>query len=110
MMSLTEMKEEWSHTHLITLSCVMHRHIPKAEKEIALRMSLDSGLSNTEIAKYTGICPRTMRALLKQYKETGEVVKKPVVSGRPRLLNSLDATVSLLQVKVLHVSSSFTVY
>ena len=88
----------------------MHQHISKAEKEIALRMSLDSGLSNTEIAKYTSIHPRMMRALLKQYKETGEVVKKPVVSGCPRLLNSLDAMVSLLQVKVLHVSSSFTVY
>ena len=74
------------------LSCVMHRYISKAEKEIALWMSLDSGLSNMEIAKYTSIRPRTMRALLKQYKETGEVVKKPVVSGCPRLLNSLDAT------------------
>ena len=88
----------------------MHQHISKAEKEIALRMSLDSSLSNMEIVKYTSIHPRTMRALLKQYKETGEVVKKPVVSGHPRLLNSLDAMVSLLQVKVLYVSSSFTVY
>ena len=88
----------------------MCQHISKAEKEIALRISLDSGLSNTEIAKYTSIRPRTMRALLKWYKETGKVVKKSVVSGHPRLLNSLDAMVSLLQVKVLHVLSSFTVY
>jgi len=57
-----------------------------------------------EIAKYTSIHPRMMRGLLKQYKETGKVVKKPVVSGCPRLLNSLDATVSLLQVSRYYTS------
>ena len=62
---------------------------------MALQMSLDSGLSNTEIAKYTGIHPRTIRGLLLRYRETGEVVKKPVVNGCPRLINSLDATVHM---------------
>jgi hypothetical protein len=57
-------------------------------------MSLEYGLRDTEIAKYTGIRPRTMRSFRKRFREIGEVVKKPVVSGRPRLLNSLDAMVS----------------
>ena len=60
----------------------MRRHISKAEKEMALRMSLESFLSDTKIAEYTGIRPRTMRRLRKQFRETGEVVRTPVVSGR----------------------------
>lgn len=75
----------------------MHRHISKEEKEMALRMSLNHGLSDTKIAQYTGIRPRTMRGLRKRLQDTGEIVKKPVVAGRPRLLNSLDATVSFFQ-------------
>ncbi|KIJ93419.1 hypothetical protein K443DRAFT_671877 [Laccaria amethystina LaAM-08-1] len=55
-------------------------------------MSLHCGLSDTKISEYTGIRPRTMRRLRKRFRVTGEVVKKPVVNGRPRLLNSLDAT------------------
>jgi transposase len=73
----------------------MCRYISKVEKEMALKMSLESGLSDTKIAEYTGIRPRTMRGLRQRFQETGEVVREPVVSGRPRLLNSLDATVSV---------------
>ncbi|KAF8161882.1 hypothetical protein BJ912DRAFT_797737, partial [Pholiota molesta] len=69
----------------------MRRHISKAEKELALRMSLDSGVSDEHIARYTGIRPRTMRRIRAQFQKDGDVVKKPVVAGRPRLLNSLDA-------------------
>jgi hypothetical protein len=57
-------------------------------------MSLQSGVSDAKIAEYTGIRPRTMRGLRKRLRETGEVVMKPVINGRSRLLNSLDATVS----------------
>ena len=56
-------------------------------------MSLESGLSDEQIAEYTGIRPRTMRRIRQRYEETGEIVRRPVVSGRPRVLNSLDATV-----------------
>jgi transposase-like protein len=72
----------------------MRRHISKAEKEVALRMSLESGASDETISKYTGIRPRTMRRIRAQFEKDGEVVKKPVVAGRSRLLNSLDAMVS----------------
>jgi len=35
----------------------MRQHISEVEKETALRMSLESGLSDTTIAEYTGIRP-----------------------------------------------------
>jgi transposase-like protein len=41
----------------------MRRHISKAEKELALQMSLNSGLTDAQIAEYTGIRPRTIEAL-----------------------------------------------
>ena len=65
------------------------RYVDKVEKEMALRISLESGLSDpdTRIAGYTGIRPKTMRGLHKHFRETGEVVRKSVVG---RLLNSLD--------------------
>ncbi|KAJ3510040.1 hypothetical protein NLJ89_g4895 [Agrocybe chaxingu] len=76
----------------IPYSIAMRRYISKEEKKIALRMSVESHLNDEEIAEYTGIRPRTMRRLRQQYRETGEIERKPVVSGRPRLLNALDAT------------------
>ena len=73
----------------------MRRHIFKVEKEIALRMLLESRLSDVKISEYTGIRPRMISLRkLERFQETGEVVRKPVVNGRPRFLNSLDATVS----------------
>ena len=88
---------------------MLRRHISKEAKEMALRMALDCGLSKIEIAEYTGIRPRTMRRLLQRYRETGEVVRKPVVSGRPRLMNALDATVSPHHVLPLYFSVFYTV-
>jgi len=73
----------------------MRRHISKEEKEIGLRMSLESGLSDEKIAEYTGIRSRTMRRMRQRYEETGESMRRPIVSGRPRVLNSLDATVGI---------------
>ena len=72
-------------------------------------MWLQSGLNDTQIAEYTGIRPRTMRGLRKRFRETGEIVKKSVVDGRPRLLNSLDAMVDAPQYMSLHVSYFHTV-
>ena len=46
------------------------RHISKAEIEIALRMSLQSGPNDVQVAEYTGIRPRTMRGLCKCFRET----------------------------------------
>ena len=87
----------------------MRRHISEAEIEIALQMSLQSGPNDMQVAEYTGIRPRTMRGLCKRFRETGEIVKKSAVHGRPRLLNSLDAMVGAPQYMSLHVSYFHTV-
>ena len=60
---------------------------------MTLQMSLQSGLNDMQIAKYTGICPRTMRGPHECFQETGKIMKKSVVHSQPRFLNSLDATV-----------------
>jgi hypothetical protein len=86
----------------------MRQHISKVEKEIALPMSLESHISDARIAEYTGIRPRMMRGLHKQFRETGEIVRRPVVNGRPRLLSSLDATVSASYYMLLHLLESYS--
>jgi len=68
----------------------MRQHISK--EEIALR----TGLSDEQIAKYTGSQPRTTRRICQHYEETGEIMRRPIVSSHPRVLNSLDATVGVL--------------
>ena len=62
----------------------MRRHISKEMKEMALRMLLESGLGDIKIAEYTGIHPRTLRRLRKQFRGTGEIGTKPVVNGAPQ--------------------------
>lgn len=72
----------------------MWRHIPKEYKEIAMSLSLHHHLSDNQIRDYMGISPCTMKRLRKLFQDTGELVKIPVVQGRPQKLNSLDAHVS----------------
>jgi hypothetical protein len=72
-------------------------------------MSLEYGLRDTEIAEYTRIHPRIMWGLCKLFRETGEVVKKPVVSSCPRRVNLLDAMVSDGQFAQLHALYFVTV-
>jgi hypothetical protein len=73
----------------------MRCHIPKATKEVALRLSHRFGLSDPDIRQYTGISERATRRIRKLYNEIGEVVQVPICPGRPRLLDSLHANVSL---------------
>ncbi|KIL67439.1 hypothetical protein M378DRAFT_42894, partial [Amanita muscaria Koide BX008] len=69
----------------------MRRHIPKEYKEIVIHMSLNEGVSDRFICRYTGISQRAMKRLRKTYRETGEVVRMPLDAGRPRIIDSLDA-------------------
>ena len=69
------------------------RHIPKEYKEIALKMSLTHHTSDSEIKKCTGISKRALKRLRKTFRETGDVIRMPICSGRPRLLSALDANV-----------------
>ena len=59
-------------------------------------MSLNENVSDADIHRYIGISSRAMRRLRKTFAETGETVRTPVTSGRPRLLDTLDAVVSYL--------------
>jgi transposase len=69
------------------------RHIPREQKELVLGMS-QRNMHDREIRYLTGISERSMRYLRKTYRETGEVVRVPEVSGRPRTLDTFDANVS----------------
>ncbi|KAG2747363.1 hypothetical protein P692DRAFT_201693419, partial [Suillus brevipes Sb2] len=71
----------------------MGRHISKERKQIALQMSL-LNIRDPTIRRYTGISERSLRYIRKTYRETGEVVRTPVCTGRPRILDTLDANVS----------------
>ncbi|KAG2034200.1 hypothetical protein BDR03DRAFT_870546 [Suillus americanus] len=62
----------------------MGRYISKERKQIALQMSL-LNIKDPAIYRYTGISERSMRYLRKTYRETGEVVRTPICTGRPRI-------------------------
>ena len=82
----------------------MRRHIPKEYKDLALHLSINLGIHDQDIRSYIGISPRAMRRLRKTYRESGETVPLPVMQGRPRLLDAIDATVSNLDISL---SSTF---
>jgi transposase len=50
-------------------------------------------VTSKEIALATNIGKSTVHRLLHLYKETGSVVKRPDIMGRPRMLNSFDVAV-----------------
>lgn len=60
-------------------------------------MSLQHGIPDLQIKKFTGISVRSLKRLRQTYRETGEVVRVPVSAGRPRTLNGLEANVSSCQ-------------
>src|SRR5271168_2207754 len=68
-------------------------HIPKEYKDIALNLSLHEGLPDLQIQAYIGISPCSMRHLRKIWREKGETTVKPVITGRPQLLDALNASV-----------------
>jgi hypothetical protein len=72
----------------------MRCHIPKEYKEIVIHMSLNGGVSDKLIHRYTGISQWAMKRLRKTYREMGEVVQMPLDVGQPRCIDSLDAAVS----------------
>ena len=74
------------------------RHIPEPVKEMLITMSCQ--MSSKDIAKATNTGRSTVNRILRLYKETGSVVKKPEVMGRPRKLNSLDIAVCIYLIQV----------
>jgi transposase len=71
---------------------MVRRHISKDLKEMALSMSLQ-GLGDSEIREYTGISERSLKRLRRTHRETGTVAPKPVATGRPRMLTSMEVKV-----------------
>lgn len=71
----------------------MRRHISKEIKDLVVRMSLEHGLSDKNISTWLGLSERTVRRLRQTYRETGDTVRVPIQSGRPRILDGSQANV-----------------
>ena len=78
----------------------MGRYISQDVKRIVLRMSLQHHISDTLISESTDVGRRMLRRLRKTYRDSGDVVRKPAVTGRPRTLDGLDAVVCTLPSRV----------
>jgi transposase len=70
-----------------------YRYISEERKKLVLTMSL-RGMKTRDIEHATGIKCRTIRRFISMWKSTGEVVKHPLETGRPRVLTSLEVLVS----------------
>ena len=68
------------------------RFISQELKEFALASSL-RGASNASIEEFYRIKESTMRRLRQTYCQTGDVVRAPVFSGRPCLMDGLNTNV-----------------
>ena len=68
------------------------RHISDDLKEMALSMSLQ-GLSDADIREYTGISEHSLKRLRSSYRATGAVSRKPLDTGRPRVLTAIEVKV-----------------
>ncbi|KAG1828017.1 Homeodomain-like protein, partial [Suillus variegatus] len=67
------------------------RHIPDAAKQQWVTMSTH-GMTSKAISQVTGCSHRTVNRVLRLSQLTGSVVRKPLESGRPRLLTAQDVT------------------
>ena len=54
---------------------------------------MSAHLKNSEIAEVTEISERTIRRTLATWRQTGQVTRKPLQDGRPRILTSLEVSV-----------------
>ena len=96
--SACKIQEYYHHQHTAKLTrpdmAGNFRYIPEEQKKLVLTMSL-RGMKNREIEAATGIKTRTIRRLISLWKSTGQVVKHPLETGRPRELTSLEVSVRL---------------
>ncbi|TCD61524.1 hypothetical protein EIP91_008285 [Steccherinum ochraceum] len=66
---------------------MVRRHIPIETKKDVIRM-VHQGLTYAAIREETGMSERAISRLVNTYRTTGELVRVPVVAGRPRVLNT----------------------
>jgi hypothetical protein len=81
---------------------MVRQYIPSTTKQIMVDMRRRKRPS--AIAEDLACNPRTVQRVVKLARETGDVVRKPLVVGRPRVLNGVHLAVSY------HFCSSFSLY
>jgi hypothetical protein len=93
-----------------TCSSMVYRHISDELKEMALSMSLQ-GLSDPDIRDFTGISERSMKRVRSTFRDTGQVSRVPLATGRCRMLTPMEAKVFFpsLDLCYLLTESSFSV-
>jgi transposase len=72
-----------------------YRFISEEQKRLVLTMSL-RGMKVKDIVNMTGICKRSVCRVRSTWKATGEVVRPSLDYGRPRILSSLEISVSVI--------------
>ena len=71
------------------------RHIHKAVKEQLVSMA--ARMKSRTIAHVTGVSQRTVNRVIRLKRLTGLFIRVPFAAGRPRLLNGIDASMSILE-------------
>jgi transposase len=76
--------------HLSTMTG-NRRYISPDQKALITVMS--AHLSSTDISEVTGISRRTVQRVIRLWKTTSKMVRKPLLGGRPLALNTVEIMV-----------------
>jgi len=76
-----------------TITMSNYRFIPEDQKKLVITM-LDRGQTPADVELATGISVRTVQRVRRLWLSTGWVIQHPLEAGRPRLLTSLEVSVS----------------
>ena len=80
----------------------MRQHISSDIKRLVLRLATVHGYKYKKICEISGVSERTTKHICALHRRTGDVVKKRVIDGGPRLLNGFHISVNqLLLLQVL---------
>ena len=91
---------------LLSPLLAMRRHISVELKKVALRLALVKGYKYKKIRKIMRISERSTRCLCALYQHTGDVVRRRVVDGRPRVLNGFELSVSGIYLNLVGLTSN----
>jgi hypothetical protein len=80
----------------LTIDKTARQHIPSAVEQTIVHMSRHHRTGT--VAKNIGCDPRTVRRVVALARATGDVIRKPVVAGRPRKLNGCHMAVRALPI------------
>ncbi|KAH9940660.1 hypothetical protein B0H21DRAFT_676921, partial [Amylocystis lapponica] len=67
------------------------RFIHPEVKRMTLQLANNPGMTRRKIRLLTGISERAQRRWKGIYDRTGDVIGRPLIAGRPRLLDAIDA-------------------